>query len=48
MFNIVVGMVWQTTLVTAPIYLVIQHWMQLSVSLGGVRGDLDHPQVHLV
>ncbi len=33
MFNIVVGMVWQTTLVTAPIYLVIQHWTQLWISL---------------
>jgi solute:Na+ symporter, SSS family len=33
MFNIAVGLVWQTSLVTAPIYLVIQHWTQLSISL---------------
>ncbi len=33
MFNIAVGLVWQTSLVTAPIYLVIQHWTQLWVSL---------------
>ena len=25
-FNLAVGLVWQTSLVTAPIYLVIQHW----------------------
>ncbi len=33
MFNITVGLVWQTSLVTAPIYLVIQHWTQLWISL---------------
>ncbi len=33
MFNVAVGLVWQTSLVTAPIYLVIQHWAQLWVSI---------------
>jgi Na+/proline symporter len=32
-FNIVVGLVWQTAMVAAPIYLVIQHWQQLWISL---------------
>jgi Na+/proline symporter len=34
MFNIAVGLVWQTSLVTSPIYLVIQHWRQMWISLG--------------
>ena len=33
MFNIVIGLVWQTSLVTSPIYFVIQHWKQLWISL---------------
>jgi solute:Na+ symporter, SSS family len=33
MFNIGVGLVWQTSLVTAPIYLAIQHWTEMWVSL---------------
>jgi len=33
MFNIVVGLVWQTSLVTSPIYLCIQHWKELWISL---------------
>jgi len=33
MFNIAVGLVWQTSLVTAPIYLAIQHWQELWISL---------------
>lgn len=33
MFNIAVGLVWQTSLVTSPIYLVIQHWKELWISL---------------
>jgi solute:Na+ symporter, SSS family len=33
MFNIAVGLVWQTSLVTSPIYLVIQHWNELWISL---------------
>lgn len=33
MFNIAVGLVWQTSLVTAPIYLAIQHWTELWISL---------------
>jgi solute:Na+ symporter, SSS family len=33
MFNIAVGLVWQTSLVTSPIYLVIQHWTELWISL---------------
>ncbi len=32
MFNIAVGMVWQTSLVTGPIYLAIQHWNEMWVS----------------
>jgi solute:Na+ symporter, SSS family len=32
-FNLAIGLVWQTSLVTAPIYLVIQHWTELGVSL---------------
>ena len=34
MFNIAVGLVWQTSLVTSPIYLVIQHWPEMWISLG--------------
>ncbi len=33
MFNLAVGLVWQTSLVTLPIYLVIQHWTQMWISL---------------
>jgi hypothetical protein len=33
MFNIAIGLVWQTSLVTSPIYLVIQHWRQMWLSL---------------
>ena len=33
MFNLAVGLVWQTSLVTAPIYLVIQHWKEMWISL---------------
>jgi hypothetical protein len=33
MFNIVIGLVWQTSLVTAPIYLVIQHWKEFVISV---------------
>jgi Na+/proline symporter len=33
MFNIFIGLVWQTSLVTSPIYLVIQHWKELWISL---------------
>lgn len=32
MFNIAVGMVWQTSLVTGPIYLAIQHWNEMWMS----------------
>jgi Na+/proline symporter len=32
-FNLAVGMVWQTSLVTSPIYLVIQHWRQMWISV---------------
>ncbi len=31
MFNLGVGMVWQTTLVAGPIYLVIKHWLELGI-----------------
>jgi hypothetical protein len=33
LFNIIVGLVWQTSLVTSPIYLVIQHWNEMAISL---------------
>jgi Na+/proline symporter len=33
-FNLAIGLVWQTSLVTSPIYLVIQHWAELWISLG--------------
>jgi Na+/proline symporter len=33
LFNLVVGLVWQTSLVTSPIYLVIQHWQEMWISL---------------
>ncbi len=33
LFNIAVGLVWQTSLVTAPIYLVIQHWREMWISV---------------
>jgi Na+/proline symporter len=33
-FNLAVGLVWQTAMVAAPIYLVIQHWPQFVLSLG--------------
>ncbi|MBI5386868.1 MAG: Na+:solute symporter [Verrucomicrobia bacterium] len=33
MFNVAVGLVWQTSLVTSPIYLVIQHWREMWISL---------------
>jgi Na+/proline symporter len=32
-FNLAIGLVWQTSLVSAPIYLVIQHWRELIISL---------------
>jgi Na+/proline symporter len=33
-FNISVGLAWQTSLVTLPIYLVIQHWAEMWISVG--------------
>lgn len=33
LFNIAVGLVWQTSLVTSPIYLVIQHWREMWISI---------------
>ncbi len=48
MFNIAVGLVWQTSLVAGPIYLVIQHWTARCGSAGRVRRDLADPEVHLV
>jgi solute:Na+ symporter, SSS family len=32
-FNIGIGLIWQTSLVTSPIYLVIQHWKEMWLSL---------------
>ncbi len=34
MFNLAVGLVWQVSMVTMPIYLVIQNWPKLWLSLG--------------
>ncbi|HOK44613.1 MAG TPA: Na+:solute symporter [Bryobacteraceae bacterium] len=34
MFNIAVAMVWQTAMVTAPIYLAIQQWPRMWISVG--------------
>jgi Na+/proline symporter len=31
--NIAIGLVWQTSLVTAPIYVVIQHWPEMWISV---------------
>lgn len=33
-FNILIGIIWQTTLVVAPIYLVIRHYNGLFITLG--------------
>ncbi len=33
MFNLAVGLVWQTSLVTSPIYLAIQHWKEMWISV---------------
>ena len=38
MFNIAVGLVWQTSLVTGPIYLVIQHWPEMWLSVAVFAG----------
>lgn len=32
-FNVLVAIMWQMTLITAPVYLVIRHWQGLAVSL---------------
>lgn len=32
-FNIIIGLIWQTSLVTMPIYLVIQHWREMWISV---------------
>jgi Na+/proline symporter len=42
MFNIAVGLVWQTSMVTAPIYLVLKHWPQfwLSAAIFGVTSAI--------
>jgi SSS family solute:Na+ symporter len=33
MANVVVGVVWQTSLVAAPIFLVIKHWLEFGVAM---------------
>ncbi len=48
MFNIVVGLVWQTSLVTSPMYLCIQHWTAVVDFPGGLCRDLADSEVHLV
>ncbi|MHC1768844.1 MAG: sodium:solute symporter family protein [Verrucomicrobiia bacterium] len=42
MFNIAVGLVWQTSMVTAPIYLVLKHWPEfwLSVAVFGLTSAI--------
>jgi solute:Na+ symporter, SSS family len=32
--NVVVGIVWQTSLVAAPIFMVIKHWPEFAIALG--------------
>jgi len=34
MVNVAVGIVWQTSLVAAPIFLVIRHYNEFSIALG--------------
>lgn len=31
--NIIIGIVWQTSIIAAPVFLVLQQWMQMSVAL---------------
>lgn len=32
--NVIVGIVWQTSLVAAPIFMVIKHWPEFIVAMG--------------
>jgi hypothetical protein len=34
MFNIVVGIVWQTSLIAFPIFLVLREWPQFIIAIG--------------
>lgn len=36
MFNVVVGIIWQTSLVIAPIFLVIKYWLGFGIAMGVV------------
>jgi len=33
MFNVVIGIIWQTAITASPVFLVIQHWDKLLISL---------------
>lgn len=33
MFNVVVGVIWQTSMVALPIFLVIKHWQEMCIAL---------------
>lgn len=33
MMNVIIGLIWQTSLVAAPIFLVIQHWPEFTVAM---------------
>lgn len=33
MMNVIIGLIWQTSLVAAPIFLVIQHWLEFTVAM---------------
>ncbi len=35
-FNVIVGIVWQTSMVALPIYVVIQHWQPVLISLATI------------
>lgn len=34
LFNILIGIVWQTSIIAVPVFLVLQQWMQMGVALG--------------
>ena len=33
-FNVVIGLIWHTSLTASPIFLVIQYWPEFTISLG--------------
>jgi SSS family solute:Na+ symporter len=48
MFNVVVGIAWQTSLIALPIYVVIRRYDIRGDRAGGGRGDLRRLEVRLV